>query len=221
MNDCGRGVRVRDRDERGEVEDDLDALGRGRRRSARRGCRRAGRPGPPRVARSRLVEPAGRAARVVQAERADVGAFRRPGAPSRWLPMNPSAPGDEDLRAAQGHVATPRAAASCSRWPTSIHSSSISNAPTGSPAASRSAMRSGVSTPSTRADPGHDRRVERVDPAVDLALEGGLLLEPGHAIAVALDAAERHRVEVAPCTDRRAIARRPRARRAARPGPPR
>ena len=120
--------------------------------------------------------------------------------------MNPSAPVTRTLRAAQGHVATPRAAASCSRCPTSIQSSSISNAPTGSPPASRSAMRSGVSTPSARADPSHDRRVEHVDPAVDLALDGRLLVERGHPVAVALDAAERHGVEVPPHADRRPIA---------------
>src|SRR5688500_18025954 len=94
--------------------------------------------------RVRLVEPTGRSARVVETERADVGTLRDKALGEVAADESVRAR-DEDLRATQGHVAIPRAAASCSRWPTSIHSASISNAPTDAPSARSSAMRSGVS----------------------------------------------------------------------------
>ena len=61
-----------------------------------------------------------------------------------------------------------------------------------------SPIRSGIAIGVARPDPGHDLRLEGVDPAVDLALDRRLLVEPDDAVAVALDASERYRVEVAP-----------------------
>jgi hypothetical protein len=54
-----------------------------------------------------------------------------------------------------------------------------------------------------RSDEARDPRLEDVDPGVDLALDGGLLLDPRHPVAVALDAAERDRVQVAARADGR------------------
>ena len=125
--------------------------------------------------------------------------------------MNPSAPvtrtGTSRSDARQRQPPLRARAPSCSRWPTSIQSSSISNAPTGSPSVEEP-VRSGRA--STSARPARrrrdDGRVEGVDPGVDLALDGRLLLERDDPVAVALDAAERDRVEVAPDADRRAYA---------------
>src|SRR3712207_6531954 len=49
--------------------------------------------------------------------------------------------------------------------------------------------------------------VERVDPAVDLARESRLLVQPDDAIALPFDAPEGDRVEIAPNADRRDVAR--------------
>ena len=139
-----RDVRVRDRDQRSQVEYDLDALGRGGHEACVADVAEPDVQGRPRRGID-LVEPTGRSARVVDAERPHVGALCDQ--PLGEVAADESVRSrDHDPGAAQVHVAIPRAAASCSRCPTSIHSSSISKAPTGSPAASRFAMSAGVST---------------------------------------------------------------------------
>ncbi len=119
--------------------------------------------------------------------------------------MNPSAPVTRHGRpAAVGPARQPpvRARASWSRWPTSIQSSSISNAPTGRPSASRAVDEVGHRQRRRPARPGRRRRGQRVDAAVDLAFHRGLLLQADHAVAVALHAAERDGMQVAPDADR-------------------
>ena len=144
----GGDVRVRDRDERGQVEDDLDVLGRGRHEPGVADVpepdveRRAGR-------RRHLVEPAGRRPRVVEAERAHV----RPVGDEPFDEVAADEPvraGDHDRSPAHAHPSPSRARASWSRCPTSTQSSSTSNAPTGSPRASTRSMTSGMETATPR-----------------------------------------------------------------------
>ena len=100
-----RDIRVRDRDQRREVEHDLDPLGRA-----------LDDPRVPDVAerqldtvsdiRGRLVQPAGRAARRVQAERADVGALANQ-ALDEVAADEAVGPGDQDRDARKGHATSP------------------------------------------------------------------------------------------------------------------
>ena len=63
-------------------------------------------------------------------------------------------------------------------------------------------MSSGHGQPHAALDASDRDRRQGVDAAVDLALDGGLLLEADDPVAVALDAAERDGVDVAPDADR-------------------
>src|SRR4051812_42864535 len=54
-----------------------------------------------------------------------------------------------------------------------------------------------------RRDTGRERRADRVDPGADVAFEGRLLLERHDPVAIALNAPERDRVEVATDPDGR------------------
>ena len=95
---------------------------------------------------------------------------RRTRRSTRWLPMKPSAPvtrtGTLD---AASRYHPPGRARSWSRWPTSTQSSSTSNAPTMLAAVEDPSPARRASTPARLAPPAPtDRRLEHVDPGVDL-----------------------------------------------------